>query len=47
MCRSRVRFPVLAENRITFDIRCELYYSLTVRETDIEWDDDKNEANKR
>jgi len=24
-----------------------MYYSLTVRRTDVEWDDDKNEKNKR
>jgi len=29
------------------DIRYKTYYSLTMRGTDVEWDDDKNENNKR
>jgi uncharacterized DUF497 family protein len=29
------------------DVKYKTYYSLTMRGTDVEWDDDKNEANKR
>jgi hypothetical protein len=32
---------------ITIDIRYKMYYSLFVRGIDVEWDDDKNETNKR
>ena len=32
---------------IELDIRYEMYYSLIVYETDVEWDDKKNEVNKK